>query len=91
MRVRLTDRWFCYRWIYVLDINGSRAVVGRKGYKDVANFNVMWCVFVFFSADIGRVVFSCNVFDFDCTGLDLFTDGIFMDLDVAEACDGHAV
>mmetsp|Transcript_25307 Transcript_25307/g.37481 ORF Transcript_25307/g.37481 Transcript_25307/m.37481 type:complete len:146 (+) Transcript_25307:134-571(+) len=51
----------------------------------------MWRVFVFFSADIGRIVFSCDVFYFDCTSLDLFTDCILTDLDVAEAFGGHVV
>jgi len=66
-------------------------VVGRKGYKDVLHFNVMWCVFVFFSADIGRIVFSCDVFYFNCTSLDLFMDCNLTDLDVAEAFGGHVV
>ena len=53
-------------------------------HEGVTNRDVMMGTFILLSEDVAQVDLTVDVLEFNVVLLDLFTDSIFADLDVAE-------
>ena len=59
--------------------------------KSITTINIMRRIFVFFCKHVGGIAFASDMFDLDERFLYIFANGIFANLNIAEAFGRHIV
>eukprot|EP00979_Chaetoceros_neogracilis_P000491 scaffold111_cov201-Chaetoceros_neogracile.AAC.4 len=73
---RVRTRYLYYRW---------------RDNKSVPTPLKMRDIFIFFCEDVGIIKAACNVLHFNEFFLNLFSDGVFADLDISDSLGCHIV